>query len=320
MWTVDLPPDKKVTKEKIAVLGAGLMGHSIAFIFAANGHRVSVTDPDLSALESLNDRVDAIFTLLEQDPAGARTGNVIAARSFKDAVADADIVIEAAPEKLELKQSIFDQLIKETKPGCILASNTSGLPIGHIAAKAAEPERIVGTHFWNPPHLVPLVEIIQGAETSLSVVERMIDILTAVGKTAVHAKRDIPGFIGNRMQHALKREAIALVESGVCDAETVDLVVKEGFGQRLSVMGPLENSDLVGLNLTLDIHEFLLSDLDSSDAPQRLLRDKVMAGELGMSAGKGFRSWTPAQAENARTNMQNHLVQAAKDRLKKRTD
>ena len=146
----------------------------------------------------------------------------------------------------------------------------------------------------------------------------MIKLLTALGKTAVHAKRDIPGFIGNRMQHALKREAIALVESGVCDAETVDLVVKEGFGQRLSVMGPLENSDLVGLNLTLDIHEFLLSDLDASEAPQRLLRDKVMAGELGMSTGKGFRSWTPSQAENARTSMQNHLVQAAKDRLKKR--
>ena len=318
MWTADLPPVKWVAKEHIAVLGAGLMGHSIAYVFAANGHLVSVTDPDPGALASLNNRVDGIFELLEQDRTGAGTGTVIAAKSFNDAVADADIVIEAAPEKLELKQSIFDQLIKETKPGCILASNTSGLPIGQIAAKAAEPERIVGTHFWNPPHLVPLVEVIQGAKTSLSVVEKMIKILTALGKTAVHAKRDIPGFIGNRMQHALKREAIALVESGVCDAETVDLVVKEGFGQRLSVMGPLENSDLVGLNLTLDIHEFLLSDLDASETPQRLLRDKVMAGELGMSTGKGFRSWTPTQAENARTSMQNHLVQAAKDRLKKR--
>ena len=318
MWTADLPPVKWVAKEHIAVLGAGLMGHSIAYVFAANGHLVSVTDPDPGALASLNNRVDGIFELLEQDPAGAGTGTVIAAKSFNDAVADADIVIEAAPEKLELKQSIFDQLIKETKPGCILASNTSGLPIGQIAAKAAEPERIVGTHFWNPPHLVPLVEVIQGAKTSLSVVEKMIKILTALGKTAVHAKRDIPGFIGNRMQHALKREAIALVESGVCDAETVDLVVKEGFGQRLSVMGPLENSDLVGLNLTLDIHEFLLSDLDASETPQRLLRDKVMAGELGMATGKGFRSWTPSQAENARTSMQNHLIQAAKDRLKKR--
>ena len=315
MWTADLPPDKTVTKEKIAVLGAGLMGHGIAYIFASNGHSVSVTDPDQDALDSLNDRLTSIFTLLEQDPAGART--VIAARSFHDAVADADIVIEATPEKLELKQSIFDQLIAETKPACILASNTSGLPITQIAANAAEPERIVGTHFWNPPHLVPLVEVIQGAKTSLSVVEKMINILTAVGKTAVHAKKDIPGFIGNRMQHALKREAIALVESGVCDAETVDLVVKEGFGQRMSVMGPLENSDLVGLNLTLDIHEFLLSDLDASGAPQRLLRDKVTAGELGMSAGQGFRSWTSAQAEEASTRMRAHLVQAAKDRLRK---
>ena len=169
MWTADLPPVKWVAKEHIAVLGAGLMGHSIAYVFAANGHLVSVTDPDPGALASLNNRVDTGFLNSLSRIQLERTGTVIAAKSFNDAVADADIVIEAAPEKLELKQSIFDQLIKETKPGCILASNTSGLPIGQIAAKAAEPERIVGTHFWNPPHLVPLVEVIQGAKTSLSV-------------------------------------------------------------------------------------------------------------------------------------------------------
>ena len=126
----------------------------------------------------------------------------------------------------------------------------------------------------------------------------------------------MPGFIGNRLQHALKREAIALVENGICDAETADLVVKEGFGMRLAVMGPLENSDLVGLNLTLDIHRTLLADLDRSAGPQELLTDKVAAGELGMDAGKGFREWTPEEAAEARRRLNEHLVRQARARLK----
>ena len=303
-----------MSKEQIAIIGAGLMGHGIAYVFAAAGHSVQVTDPDQQALNSLSARVRDIFGLLELDPSQAK--NVSAAKSFEEAVGDADIVIEAAPEKLELKQTLFDQLIESTKRECILASNTSGLPIGNIAAKVSQPERIVGTHFWNPPHLVPLVEVIQGPKTDPEVVKRMLSLLNEVGKTAVHVKKDIPGFIGNRMQHALKREAIALVQNGICDAETVDKVVKDGFGMRLAVMGPLENSDLVGLNLTLDIHKTLLADLDASDTPQKLLREKVEAGELGMHVGKGFRDWTAEEADAQRATMRDHLVHYAKARLR----
>jgi len=291
------------------------MGHGIAQVFAAAGHAVSVTDPDRDALDSLSDRVLDIFKLLELDIGLA--DNVSVAHSFEEAVSDVDVVIEAAPEKLDLKQTLFDQLIEVTKPDCILASNTSGMPIGDISSNTSQPERIVGTHFWNPPHLVPLVEVIQGPKTDPAIVDKMLDLLNSVGKTAVHAKKDIPGFIGNRMQHALKREAIALVENGVCDAETVDKVVKDGFGMRLAVMGPLENSDLVGLNLTLDIHETLLADLDRSTGPQKLLKDKVAAGELGMHVGTGFREWTAEEAEAQRNAMRDHLVQFAKARIKK---
>ncbi len=304
-----------MAKENIAVIGAGLMGHGIAQVFAAAGHKVRVSDPNAATLESLSEQVRDIFELLDQDATLA--DNVSAAGSLAECVADAEIVIEAAPEKLDLKQALFDELIEAAPADCILASNTSGLPITQIAAKASAPERIVGTHFWNPPHLVPLVEVIQGEKTDPAIVRRMLDLLNGIGKTAVHAKKDIPGFIGNRMQHALKREAIALVENGVCDAETVDKVVKDGFGMRLAVMGPLENSDLVGLNLTLDIHENLLADLDASDAPQKLLRDKVAAGELGMHVGKGFRDWTPEEAEAQRKAMRDHLVAYAKARLGK---
>ena len=294
------------------------MGHGIAQIFCAAGHKVCIHDPADEVLQVAPGKVREIFELLGQDPSGV--DNLSLHDSLDTVVAEVELVIEAAPENLELKQGIFEKLTETTGSGTILASNTSSIPISQIAARSSQPERIVGTHFWNPPHLVPLVEVIQGERTDTAIVEETIQLLTAVGKTAVHAKKDIPGFIGNRMQHALKREAIALVENGVCDAETVDLVVKEGFGMRFGVMGPLENSDLVGLNLTLAIHETLLTHLDISDGPQKLLQDKVSAGELGMSVGQGFRSWTPDEAEAQRNKMRDHLVQYARQRIKDRSE
>lgn len=299
----------------ITVLGAGLMGHGIAQVFAASGREVAVYDPDEAVLKAAPDRIGAIFELLGQDAAGVE--RVSLHSDFAGAVGDADIVIEAVPENLDLKRRIFADLMATTKPETILASNTSGLPIGDIGAELEDASRVIGTHFWNPPHLVPLVEVIQAERTDPAIVAPTIEILQSVGKTAVHVKKDVPGFVGNRMQHALKREAIALVENGICDAETVDLVVKEGFGMRLAVMGPLENSDLVGVDLTLAIHETLLADLDTSTAPQKLLRDTVAAGHLGMAVGKGFREWTPEQAEAQRNRMRDHLVEFARARLKK---
>lgn len=293
------------------------MGHGIAQIFAAAGHSVAIHDPAADVLNAAPQRIKEICDLLGQDPACVE--QVTLHDNLVSAVAEAELVIEAAPENLTLKQSIFAELVAATGPETILASNTSGIPISQIAAKSSQPERIVGTHFWNPPHLVPLVEVIQGEKTDPVMVEECIQLLRSVGKTAVHAKKDIPGFIGNRLQHALKREAIALVENGVCDAETVDLVVKEGFGMRLGVMGPLENSDLVGLNLTLAIHETLLADLDTSAGPQKLLQDKVANGDLGMSVGQGFRSWTPEEADAQRNKMRDHLVQYARQRIKDRS-
>ncbi len=300
--------------KRIAVLGAGLMGHGIAQIFLAAGHPVALHDPDPDTLASAPERIRSIFELLELDAAGL--DGLELTGEPEGAAGDADLVIEAAPEKLELKRRIFADLVSMTGDRTILASNTSGLPIGEIARELDDAGRVIGTHFWNPPHLVPLVEVIQGDRTDPAIVEPTIELLRSVGKTAVHVKKDVPGFIGNRLQHALKREAIALVENGICDAETADLVVKEGFGMRLAVMGPLENSDLVGLDLTLDIHRTLLADLDRSAGPQKLLTDKVAAGELGMDAGKGFREWTPEEAVEARRRFNEHLVRQARARLK----
>jgi 3-hydroxybutyryl-CoA dehydrogenase len=205
-----------MSTSRISVIGAGLMGHGIAQIFAAAGHRVALHDAFPKVLEAAPARMAAIFELLGQDPAGLK--NVSCHSSFEEAVAQADFVFEAAPEKPELKQQIFERLGRAARPEAILATNTSAIPIGEVGARAAGQARVIGTHFWNPPHLVPLVEVVQASFTAPSTIEKTMALFTAVGMSPVHVKRDIPGFIGNRLQHALKREAIALVADGVCDA------------------------------------------------------------------------------------------------------
>jgi 3-hydroxybutyryl-CoA dehydrogenase len=221
-------------------------------------------------------------------------------------------VFEAAPEKLLLKQQIFAELESLVTPDCILASNSSAIPSTEIGRNLKHRERVVGTHFWNPPHLVPLVEVVQTEWTSDATVRATIDLLAQCGRAPVHVRRDIPGFIGNRLQHALKREAIALVAAGVCDAETIDTVVKSGFGARMAVLGPMEQSDLVGLDLTLDIQNVLIGDLDHSTEPTQFLKDKVASGKLGMRAGEGFRKWTSEQANEVRERLRRYLAEQAK--------
>ena len=265
---------------------------------------------------SLPQRVRSICDLLGDDPAVLERISVH--EQMAPAVKDAGFVFEAAPEKLPLKQKIFAELEELTAPDTILASNSSAIPTTDIGRDLTHRERVVGTHFWNPPHLVPLVEVIQNDKTSDAVVARTIELLRGAGKSPVHVRRDIPGFVGNRLQHALKREAIALVAAGVCDAETLDTVVKEGFGARMAVLGPLEQSDLVGLDLTLDISEVLVADLDRSAGPHPFLRAKVAAGKLGMKTGEGFRSWTPEQADAVRDRLRRSLAEQAKARKNNR--
>jgi 3-hydroxybutyryl-CoA dehydrogenase len=295
--------------QKIGVIGAGLMGHGIAYLLAAAGHTIGIYDPSAQWRASLPARLKSARDLLDGDP--ALLDRISAHDRMAPAMAQASFVFEAAPEKLPLKQEIFAELESVTAPGTILASNSSAIPSTAIGAKLRHRERVVGTHFWNPPHLVPLVEVIQNEKTSDETVRRTIDLLREAGRKPVHVKKDIPGFVGNRLQHALKREAIALVAAGVCDAETIDEVVKSGFGARMAVLGPMEQSDLVGLDLTLDIQNVLLADLDRSTEPTRFLKDKVASGKLGMRAGEGFRKWTPQSADAVRERLRRFLAAQA---------
>jgi 3-hydroxybutyryl-CoA dehydrogenase len=296
----------------IGVVGGGLMGHGIGYLLVMAGHDVAIYEPSAEVRAAIPQRLKAIADLLEDDPTPLR--RIAIHDTLAPAVAKADIVFEAAPEKLPLKQQIFAELEKLTRPDTILASNSSALPSTEIGRNLRHRARVVGTHFWNPPHLVPLVEVIQTEWTSDDVVRKTMDVLRDAGRSPVHVRRDIPGFIGNRLQHALKREAIALVAAGVADAETIDTVIKDGFGARLGVLGTFEQTDLVGANLTLDIHETLLQDLDRSAGPHPYLRALVEAGKLGMRTGEGFRKWTPESAQAVRDRLSRTLAEQAKAR------
>ena len=286
------------------VVGGGRMGVAIAQILAAAGIAVTVVEPSAVARASVPGRLAQIFRLQGQPCERAALVSVVA--EIDAAPPDVAIAIEAAPENVDLKRNIFRRLDERCPADAILATNTSVIPVQRIAAGVRDPSRVVGTHFWNPPYAVRLVEVVRSEGTSEETVERTLALMAAVGQQPVRVNKDIPGFIGNRLQHALKREAIALVQAGVCDAETVDTVVKASFGARLGIMGPLEQSDLVGLNLTLAIHEVILPDLDTSRTPQKLLVDLVAAGHTGAAAGQGFRHWT----SEARAELQTRLDRA----------
>jgi 3-hydroxybutyryl-CoA dehydrogenase len=267
----------------VAVLGTGLMGTGIAGVVARHGHRVRLydADPDASARA-----------------AASWPGQATAHRELPAAVADVDVVLEAVVEQLPVKQELFAQ-VDTINPDALLATNTSVLPVSQIAARVRRPGRVVGTHWWNPPGLIPVVEVVRGQHTTGETMDRAEDLLRSLGKMPVRVERDVPGFVGNRLQHALWREAIALVADGVCDARTVDLVVRNTIGLRLATMGPLENADYVGLDLTLAIHEAVLPSLNADPGPSPLLRDLVAAGQLGARTGGGFRSWPPGARESA---------------------
>ncbi|MEL7149536.1 MAG: 3-hydroxyacyl-CoA dehydrogenase family protein [Pseudomonadota bacterium] len=294
---------------RIAIIGGGLMGHGIALTFARAGHDVSVVEPVDEMRRSLAARVRESLTLLgaETDEITAAVGRIETHPAVPDAVNAADYVFEAAPEKLDLKQALFAEIEAHAPANAILASNTSVIQISKIMSGLATCHRALGTHWWNPPHMIPLVEIVKTEWTDPACANAMHALLAEVGKTPVMVEKDVPGFIGNRLQHALWREAISLVENGICTAKAVDDVVKASFGRRLAVLGPLENADLVGLELTQDIHRQVLFDLETTGAPSPMLQDMIDAGRTGMAAGAGFMDWTDGDLTATKARIADHL-------------
>ena len=297
-----------MTKPRIAVIGAGLMGHGIAQVFALAGHDVTITDNHVLPLASAKDRILANLKDLRDDVAALERISVCA--SLAEAVAETDFIVEAVREDLAVKQQLFADIERAARSDAILASNTSVIPITAIMSGLQNRARALGTHWWNPPYLVPLVEVIATEWTSPGVINFTMKLHADIGKTPVHVKKDVPGFVGNRLQHALWREAIALVENDICDAETVDTVIKAAFGRRLAVLGPLENADLVGTDLTLAIHQTVLPAIDARPGPSPYLEKLVAQGRLGMKSGEGFRTWTTEQQAALRARVLRHLKAA----------
>lgn len=307
--------------KKIAVIGGGAMGHGCSMVFAGAGYSVGLYSRKAETLEKavVGMRNDLTFLadrglgrLEDVEPTVAR---VATTQSMEEAVTDAQFVLECVAEEMPLKQSVFQQLDQMCDTDVVLATNTSVMSPTEIGSTSVHRERIIGTHWWNPPFLIPLIEVVQTELTPDWVIELAMGLHRKIGKKPVHAKKDVPGFIANRLQHALWREAVSVVERGIADAATVDQALKYGPGLRLPVFAPLENADLIGLDLTLNIHSYVLKYLEDSHEPSPLLKEKVAKGELGFKSadGVGFQTWPPERQKALRENLMSYLCKAVRE-------
>ena len=301
------------TPEQITIVGAGLMGHGMAQIFAVHGHKVLLVDVNEDLLNSAKDRIRANLKNMHQK--GVEFGsieeiieNVYPTPDLGTACKGSAFIFEAVFEDLELKQQLFADLDSLCPSNIILCSNTSVISITEIAEKAVHRERIVGTHFWNPPYLIPLVEVVRAEESADWCISKTYDLLVRVGKHPVHVHKDVPGFVGNRLQHALWREAFAIIDEGICDPATVDEVIRNGFGLRLPILGPVETADMIGLDLTLAIHNYILKYINADPTPSTTLQAKVETGELGFKSGSGFLEWSDSSIAESRERLMEYLT------------
>lgn len=300
--------------ESIAVVGSGLMGHGIAQIFATAGHPVTVVDPNTDSLNTVKERIRANLIIMVEhgvklgDEPEAIIERVQTTPNLETGCRRVALVIEAVFEDMTLKQQVFAELDGLCPPTTVLCSNTSVMSITEIASKSQHRERIIGTHFWNPPYLIPLVEVVRTEEAADWCIDATCDLLKQAGKHPVRVHRDVPGFVGNRLQHALWREAFAIIDEGICDPATVDEVIRNGFGLRLPILGPVENADMVGLDLTLAIHDYILKYLNSDPTPSKTLQAKVAQQQLGFKSGSGFLEWSEAEIATSRERLANYLL------------
>jgi len=289
--------------KKIAVVGAGLMGHGIAQAFAQGGFPVNVTDASESILAVVKNKIRSnLVTLAEEEFISESEVEQILDRisivkSLDQTVRDADFVTEVIFEDLEAKQNIFKEMERFCSPESILASNTSSFPMTQIYALMQRPERAIVTHWMNPPYLVPLVEVVPGEKTSEETYDTAYKLLRKIKKVPVRVQKEIIGFLINRIQTAMNREAYYLLEMGAASAEDIDLAVVTSLGFRLATLGPLKIRDLAGLGVTCKVDETLLNKINSSQVVSKLLKEKVARGELGVKTGKGFFEYTPESIE-----------------------
>lgn len=299
-----------------AVIGTGMMGPGIAVTLSLGGVRATLLSrTEEGAAKGLEAAREQLALLDKHGLADAKSAAVIdATTAFDETIARVDLVIESAPENMEFKQGLFAKMDAIAQPDTVLASNTSGLSITAIAQRARRPERILTTHFWNPPHLMPLVEIVKGERTSDEIALAVRDLLAACGKMPVLVKKDRPGQLGNRLQMALAREAVNIVAEGIADVEDVDIAARNGFGLRLPAYGIFEHADMVGLDLAFAVADYVAHDLYNKPHAHPYYKEKLDKGELGVKSGKGFYDWSKKDASEVRARRDQFVLEMMKRR------
>lgn len=306
---------EKSAIERVAVVGAGLMGHGIGQEFAACGHPVRLYDLNDAILAQARLRIEenlewlANAGLLNTGAISQTLSRLSFSTSLEEILSDADMVIEAVSENLPLKQDLFAQMDRLCPTHTILASNTSSFMPSLLAHSTLRPDKVIITHYFNPPYLLPLVEVVPSLQTSEATIRTVLELLHLTGKKPVLLRKEAPGFVANRLQAALVREAFAIVEQGIATPQEVDAVVRNSFGRRLAAAGPFEIGETAGWDLWRAIAEELLPHISHSAEIPALLQERIDRGEFGLKSGQGFYTWDTKAASEVRRRIASTLVQ-----------
>jgi len=309
-----------MSNKPVGIVGGGLMGAGIATKFALAGHDALILESSPQRRGMIPPVVEAIMQeLLAAGVISPAAGAAATARikliDGLPALATASLVIEAIPEVLAMKQELYRELEAVLAPDALLASNTSGFMPDALSADLARPELFLITHFWNPPHALPLVEVVPGTRTAPAAIEHVVSVLRDIGAEPVVLRKAVPGFIGNRLQFAIMREALHLVRTGVADPETIDTVMKTSLGRRYGIVGPFEAADLGGLETFLRVATHLLPAMASDGRELEVLQAHVDRGEKGAASGRGFYEWTEARREAVRQKRITHQLKGGAARV-----
>jgi 3-hydroxyacyl-CoA dehydrogenase len=298
--------------KRAAIIGTGTMGPGMGAVLARAGYQTALYDVSAEALERAKAGVELANNVLERlDAVKADGGGITYDSDLESALAGCQIVIEAAPERLDLKKELFAQFEQTVSADAILASNTSGIPITNIAADLQHPERVIGMHWSNPPHLIPMIEVIPGERTTQATVDATVALVKSVGYHAV-VEREVPGFVENRILYAILRECLDLVDRGIVDAEGMDTNVRWGIGYKLAVIGPMELIDMAGLDIYKAVGTYLNPDLSTKGEVSSTILDLIEQGRLGIKTGGGLYDYTPEKINELRAARASKLIAVRK--------
>jgi 3-hydroxybutyryl-CoA dehydrogenase/5-formyl-3-hydroxy-2-methylpyridine 4-carboxylate dehydrogenase len=298
---------------QVAVMGTGTMGPGMGAVLARAGMHVRMYDTSAEALERAKAGYDLAWGVLDRlETPAVDGGSASYVGSVGDALDGAEFVIEAVPEKLDLKQQVYAEYEKHVGTGVILASNTSGIPATKIAENLANPERVVVMHWSNPPHLIPMIEVVPGEKTSQATVDGTIAVIEDVGYYPCLLKKEVPGFVENRVLYAIMRECLALVDEGVIDREELDLNVKWGIGYKLAVIPPMQLLDMAGMDIYTSVASYLNPDLSNASEVSPTIRSLVEQGRLGLKTKGGLFDYTDEQVGQLRAQRGATLVAVRK--------